>query len=93
MQALRTYHMARFVVMLAENYGEDPVECEVIEAPTHVLASKAAGIRYPDLKVVEIHRRWQPVDTCGKCGGPIFKGDYADSIRKRNGSNRCLDCG
>ena len=85
--------MTQFIVYLASESGRPPVKRLVREAQTHVLAAKMVEAEFPDLVVSSVLEKHEPISTCARCGGPVFKGDFhKDQIRQRNGTNRCLDC-
>lgn len=85
--------MTQFIVYLARESGQLPVKRLDRTAQTHVLAAKMVEAEYPDLFVSSVLEKHEPISTCARCGGPVFKGDFhKDQIRQRNGTNRCLDC-
>lgn len=82
-----------YTVEMVPKDRDAPLTIEVVESATPMTAAKGLELSYPDLKVVRITREWIPIDSCQRCGAPIFKGDYHnDQIYRRNGKKYCLDC-
>ncbi|QDT94409.1 hypothetical protein Pan161_61050 [Gimesia algae] len=85
--------MPQFIVYVSREKRQHPVKRLDREAQTHVLAAKMVEAEFPDLFVSSVLEKHEPISTCARCGGPVFKGDFhKDQIRQRNGTNRCLDC-